>query len=562
MPNTFFTSRFATRTVAVIASAACVLASSPAYALSLPNVHLDLDAKLPPSILANVHIPSIDLDLPNIDLPKIDLPNLSDKACGHINDALSGVDLSGHADGTIDDLCGGSSSSGGSSSGGSSSGGGGNGGSSSSGNSSSSSSSVNMGNLILNGDFETLGANGDPAGWNRGGFGNNNREFRYPVDGFSGKGAEVFMTQWADGDAKWYFNDVNVTPGVQYSYTNRYKSTVPSFVTVQYTLADGTKSFSDIGNPVASSEWAQFSATITPPANTVSLTVFHLIKSAGSLYIDSFDLHRVDTGSSSSSSSTSSSSTSSSSSSSTSSSSSSSSNASSSNVFDKGYVTLNFDDGWTSHHRNVMPILNNAGIKGTFFVVSDEAQMAEDQDYNQVGHYLTINKLKELQAAGHEVTAHSKTHASLIGLSENQMKAEIGGSRTALLNNGFTPVDTFAYPFGDKNAAVMQVVKDSGFVGARGVNGGYNTKVTNKYDLEVQNVLDATTAAQMKAWIDHAVQTKTWLNIVFHEVDAAANAPGVEDYSTTTGILQDVVNYLKTNNIAVITTHQGMQMMP
>ena len=540
MPQ-FFSSRIATRAVAVCASATMLLLASPVSAQVLPAI-------------------------PAPTIPSIASPLLSVTSCTQLHQISIPAAFAGQWQEAFTRLCGqnggssSSSSSTSSSSGGSSSSSGGPGGSSSS------SSSVNMGNLILNGDMELDSGNGVPQNWHMGSFGTNNATFRYPVDGFPGKGAEVFMTQWTDGDAKWYFDDVAVTPGVMYQFSNRYKSNVTTHVNVRYDMGNGNFQYADVGSPAPSTDWAQFTAQIVPPAGTVSLTVFHILAginsngTAGTLTVDSYDLRRsVTSSSSSSSSSTSSSSTSSSSSSS---SSTSGGSSSSSMAFDKGYVTLDFDDGWTSHHRNVMPILNAAGFKGTFYVVSNEAQMAEEQDYNKVGHYLTINKLKELQNAGHEVTAHSQTHASLVTLSENQMKAEIGGSRTALLNQGFTPVDTFAYPFGDKNATVMQVVKDSGFIGARGVNGGYNTKTTNKYDLEVQNVLDGTTAAQMKAWIDQAVQNKTWLNLVFHEVDAAANAPGVEDYSTTPAILQDVVNYLKNNNIAVITTHQGLQMMP
>jgi peptidoglycan/xylan/chitin deacetylase (PgdA/CDA1 family) len=229
--------------------------------------------------------------------------------------------------------------------------------------------------------------------------------------------------------------------------------------------------------------------------------------------------------------------------------------------FDKGYVTLSFDDGWSSAYRNVMPKLNTAGLKGSFYVITNEANVADDSEINDPNAYLTYSKLKEMQNAGHEVTAHTRTHVSLLNLNDQQANSEINGSRSDLIGQGFTPVDTFAYPYGDHNATAEQRVKNAGFAGARSVDEGYNTKATNKYALKVQNVLMGTTAAQMKAWIDQAVQDKTWLNIVFHQVDNLQHT-SEEDYSTTPAILQQVIDYLKSKNVSVITTHQGIQMMP
>ena len=134
---------------------------------------------------------------------------------------------------------------------------------------------------------------------------------------------------------------------------------------------------------------------------------------------------------------------------------------------------------------------------------------------------------------------------------------EIQGSRTDLLTNGFTPVDTFVYPYGDYNSSVIQLVRNAGYTGARSVEDGYNLRTTNKYALQVQNILGTTTAQQMQQWIDTAVQNRTWLIIVCHQVDSSNDA-----YGTTPAKLQTVVNYLKQKNVPVITMRQGLQMMP
>lgn len=334
-----------------------------------------------------------------------------------------------------------------------------------------------------------------------------------------------------DGDAKWFFDDVAVTPGTQYTFSNKYKSTAPSSYVARYTSTTGVQTYVQIGTVQPSADWTQFSVSFTPPADTASLTIFHLLSAAGTLTVDAYSLTLF------------------------------TAPPAVPGAFDKGYVTLSFDDGWTSHYRNVLPMLNNAGLKATFFVMSDEAKHADEENLNDPNSYLTYARLKELQTAGHEVTAHTRTHSSLVGLSSLQAKNEVQGSREDLLNEGFTPVSVFAYPFGDYNNNVIQIVKDAGFAGARSVDGGYNTKLDDKYVLKVQNVLMGTSADQMKEWINHAVETKTWVTLVFHQVDTSLPNQGVEDYSTTPAKLQAVLEYLKQNNIAVVTAQQGLQLM-
>jgi hypothetical protein len=48
------------------------------------------------------------------------------------------------------------------------------------------------------------------------------------------------MTAWTSGDAKWYFEDIKVIPGEIYTFTEQYKSTVPTTLNIRYTNTDGT----------------------------------------------------------------------------------------------------------------------------------------------------------------------------------------------------------------------------------------------------------------------------------------------------------------------------------
>jgi len=149
-------------------------------------------------------------------------------------------------------------------------------------------------NLVYNPSLEE--ANGtQPNRWIAGKWGTNTTTFKYPTTGFDGsKSANVTVTGYASGDAKWYFEDVPVVPGKQYTFSEYYKSNVVTNITIRWTKTDGTKTYQSLGNPGIATNWTQRVSTFTIPTGVKSMTIFHLLKSNGSLDIDNYKLTQVD----------------------------------------------------------------------------------------------------------------------------------------------------------------------------------------------------------------------------------------------------------------------------
>lgn len=153
-----------------------------------------------------------------------------------------------------------------------------------------------MANLIANSTFETIGSNGLPQGWGKGGYGNNTRVLTYPVTSWdSSKAAKVTITAYTSGDAKWFFMPVSVTAGTNYQFTDEYLSNTQSIVTAQYTMSDGTFKYKDLGTFAPSSSVQTANLQFIPPAGTTAVTIFHLIMSVGSLTVDNYSLNQVGT---------------------------------------------------------------------------------------------------------------------------------------------------------------------------------------------------------------------------------------------------------------------------
>ncbi|MFH0873712.1 MAG: MBG domain-containing protein [Candidatus Komeilibacteria bacterium] len=386
-------------------------------------------------------------------------------------------------------------------------------------------------NLILNPSLEE-GVTGAPTYWNQGGY-ETVPVFTYPVEGTGGpesRAAKVELASYTSGDAKWYFNDVTVTPGAYYSFSDQYKATIATRVSVRFNMGgcatDWTKcSYQDIGQPLASESWQTFSSGFIVPIGATSVTVFHLIEGVGELTVDDFSLFQMENP----------------------------------DAFDQGMVSLAFDDGWQSIYDNGLPILDDANFKSTQYVITDT--VLEEQ-----GGYVTASEVLSMYNNGHDIASHSKTHlpgneSGLVGLSVADLQSEVFNSRYDLLGTstiGVKPTDSLAYPYGQYDAASKTAIEDAGYLGARTVVAGFNTKASDRYLLKVQVVERDTTLTEVQQWIDTAVASKTWLILVFHQID---NEP-LNVYGTTPDMLQEIVDYLTSEGVLVKTVSQALQQIP
>lgn len=370
-------------------------------------------------------------------------------------------------------------------------------------------------NLVQNQSFENVGANNLPVSWTKGRWGSNAATFTFPVNGHSGQNAaRVEITSYTSGDAKWAPADIPVTVGQAYQFSDFYKSNTPSYVTLQFILSDGTVKYLDLGGSLDQApDWTEFQMPFTVPANAVSVKVFHLIKSVGWIEVDDYRLTKI---------------------------------ATDPTKFSTGMVSINFDDGWLSTYQNAIPILNNAGLKSDFFVVT--GRMGDG-----FPAYVKTNQVLTLQQEGHEIGAHTVDHVDLTLTPPDQAQQEITQSRSDLLSIGVTPVNYFAYPFGAYNSDVEQMVKSAGFLAARSSDGGYNDRYQDTFALRRRPMLNSTTLDQIKSYINTATQNKTWVILLFHEVDNSGNL-----YSTTPQLFGQVVDYLKQTNTPVVTISQGL----
>lgn len=113
-------------------------------------------------------------------------------------------------------------------------------------------------------------------------------------------------------------------------------------------------------------------------------------------------------------------------------------------------VALTFDAAWGSDKTlKIVETLNNAGVKGTFFLVGFWIEQNED-------------KVKKIDEAGFDIGTHSETHPKMSSLSQDKMKSELETSMSKITKITGKPVKFFRAPFGDYNDSVLNIAGSLG----------------------------------------------------------------------------------------------------
>ena len=114
-------------------------------------------------------------------------------------------------------------------------------------------------------------------------------KFAYaPLVACSLNAAHVSVTDHSSGDAKWYFDEVSVTPGTEYEFSSYYKSNVETVLLVQLHKSDESFDYMWLGTRPAAIDWTKNEALFVIPADVTAATVFHLVNSVGELTVDGY----------------------------------------------------------------------------------------------------------------------------------------------------------------------------------------------------------------------------------------------------------------------------------
>jgi poly-beta-1,6-N-acetyl-D-glucosamine N-deacetylase len=139
-------------------------------------------------------------------------------------------------------------------------------------------------------------------------------------------------------------------------------------------------------------------------------------------------------------------------------------------------VGITVDDAYASVYEKAWPRLRDSKLPFTLFVAT------EPVDRVSTG-YMTWDQIRELAKAGVTIGSQTKTHPHLPTIPLEAVKRELDGSNARFVAElGKRPM-LFAYPFGEFNLDIRDLVKDRGFTAAFGQNSGVMHTVLDGYSL-------------------------------------------------------------------------------
>jgi|GEM_PF-2355597 len=208
-------------------------------------------------------------------------------------------------------------------------------------------------------------------------------------------------------------------------------------------------------------------------------------------------------------------------------------------------ISFTFDDGWDSAFENGLSIFDAENIDVTYYMTTDHLQFPG---------FVTPEQLLDVKARGHEIGNHTRSHADLTLVSNEQAHQEIEGAKADLQALGIETT-TYAHSFGATNATINDIVQNAGYIGARGTDNGYIDQNSDRYNLPSWDIgnMDFT---QVQAIIDGAIAQKKWVVVIIHQVDVAGDPESV-----SSAVLQQAIDYVQEKNVEVLTMAEGFAKM-
>jgi peptidoglycan/xylan/chitin deacetylase (PgdA/CDA1 family) len=140
-------------------------------------------------------------------------------------------------------------------------------------------------------------------------------------------------------------------------------------------------------------------------------------------------------------------------------------------------VAVTFDDGFSSVARLAKPVLDELGLPGTLFAVTDFARDGGRLVWDGIDHWVGTPDEDELEGmrwpelaaladAGWEIGSHTCSHPRLTRLDDAALEREMVASRTACEEALGRPCRSIAYPYGDMDARVVAAARAAGYEAA------------------------------------------------------------------------------------------------
>jgi peptidoglycan/xylan/chitin deacetylase (PgdA/CDA1 family) len=211
-------------------------------------------------------------------------------------------------------------------------------------------------------------------------------------------------------------------------------------------------------------------------------------------------------------------------------------------------ASISFDDIPHSAARVGAPILEAAGIRGTYYMCGGHSgQTFEGRPQHEVADLIALAQ------AGHEIACHTFGHPNVVAIDDAARAKDADLNAAFVIDQVGAPKPvSFAYPFGRVSGAAKAFYSGR-FASCRGVYAGVNAGMMDFSELRAVGIESRShDMGRVRALIDEAKAKNGWLIFFSHDVDANPTAHGC-----TPRDLEDVIGALADAAIETVTVAQA-----
>ena len=208
-------------------------------------------------------------------------------------------------------------------------------------------------------------------------------------------------------------------------------------------------------------------------------------------------------------------------------------------------VTFWFDDAWLSQYYIAAPILDKYRYVAAISVPTSHAAYDDYADWF---------KLRQLQGRGWEITSHSVSHdCDYYGYPAEKLEDEFKKSRQMLIYEGLRH-DHYVSPCGVVTENIKTLAQKY-YKSMRTVDADTNPlPLKDKYSIQAVAVGSETTLDEVEAWIKRAKEEKSWLILLFLQVDIKETKYGVSPK-----MFEKIVTLVNHYSLSVVLPTQALQ---
>jgi len=181
----------------------------------------------------------------------------------------------------------------------------------------------------------------------------------------------------------------------------------------------------------------------------------------------------------------------------------------------EGSFLLTFDDGFLGVYEHAVPVLQSMGWPATVFLVSQLIGKSDEwcRTHNPSGAthpLMTLKHIDAMRGKGFTFHSHTRLHPDLTILPDDELAAELAGSRRDLEELLGEQVDYLAYPYGRYDERVLHAAIEAGYQAAFSTQPGFNRRDVGRHRIRRLDVFGTDTPAMLARKVFFGSNDGSW----------------------------------------------------